>query len=54
MSSAGENRVLLALLLGIVAAGANVVGGSLIARAKSLRRYLISSRWAPDSCWLRR
>jgi zinc transporter ZupT len=40
MSSAGENRVLLALLLGVVAAGANVVGGSLIARAKSLRRYL--------------
>src|ERR1700732_3779437 len=33
-------RLLLALLLGIVAAGANVVGGSLIARAKSLRRYL--------------
>src|SRR5580693_5269063 len=40
MSSAGENRILLALLLGVVAAGANVVGGSLIARAKSLRRYL--------------
>src|SRR3984893_15112807 len=40
MFSAGENRVLLALLLGVVAAGANVVGGSLIARAKSLRRYL--------------
>src|SRR5580658_7518475 len=40
MFSAGTNRIVLALLLGIVAAGANVVGGSLIARAKSLRRYL--------------
>ncbi len=40
MFSANANRILLALLLGITAAGANVVGGSLIARAKSLRRYL--------------
>src|ERR1700722_7597315 len=40
MFSAGGNRILLALLLRITAAGANVVGGSLIARAKSLRRYL--------------
>jgi len=40
MFSADSNRILLALLLGITAAGANVVGGSLIARAKSLRRYL--------------
>src|SRR5580658_4767071 len=40
MFSSNANRMLLALLLGITAAGANVVGGSLIARAKSLRRYL--------------
>src|ERR1700689_2953834 len=40
MFSPGEIRVLFALLVGSVAAGANVVGGSLIARAKSLRRYL--------------
>src|SRR6202167_6689782 len=40
MFSTNANRILLALLLGITAAGANVVGGSLIARAKSLRRYL--------------
>src|SRR6202034_3932928 len=40
MFFANANRILLALLLGVTAAGANVVGGSLIARAKSLRRYL--------------
>src|ERR1700693_2490190 len=40
MFSVNANRIVLALLLGITAAGANVVGGSLIARAKSLRRYL--------------
>ena len=40
MFSSGENRIPLALLLGVSAAGANVVGGLLITRARSLKRYL--------------
>ena len=40
MFSSGANRILLALLLGLSAAGANVVGGLLITRARSLKRYL--------------
>ena len=34
------NRILLALLLGVTAAGANVLGGSLIAHRQWSRRYL--------------
>src|SRR5277367_3562009 len=40
MFSPGENRIPLALLLGVSAAGANVVGGLLITRARSLKHYL--------------
>jgi len=40
MFSPGENRIPLALLLGMSAAGANVVGGLLITRARSLKHYL--------------
>src|SRR6202789_3082744 len=40
MFSSGANRILLALLLGVSAAGANVVGGLLITRAPSLKHYL--------------
>src|ERR1700678_2283597 len=40
MFSSGANRILLALLLGVSAAGANVVGGLLITRARSLKHYL--------------
>src|SRR6202046_397377 len=40
MFSSGANRIFLALLLGVTAAAANVVGGLLITRARSLKRYL--------------
>src|ERR1700685_57475 len=40
MFSSGANRIFLALLLGGTAAAANVVGGLLITRARSLKRYL--------------
>src|ERR1700683_4799734 len=40
MASTETIRILLALLLGLSAAGANVVGGLLITRARSLKHYL--------------
>ncbi|HKV05900.1 MAG TPA: ZIP family metal transporter [Candidatus Acidoferrales bacterium] len=40
MASQETTRILLALLLGIVAAGANLLGGLLIARRQWSRRYL--------------
>ena len=40
MTSPETNRILLGLLLGVTAAGANVLGGSLIAHGQWSRRYL--------------
>jgi ZIP family zinc transporter/zinc and cadmium transporter len=40
MTSPETNRILLGLLLGVTAAGANVLGGSLIAHGTWSRRYL--------------
>src|ERR1035441_8182559 len=40
MNSAETTRILLALLLGVVAAGLNLLGGLLIARRQWSRRYL--------------
>ncbi len=40
MTSPETNRILLGLLLGVTAAGANVLGGSLIAHRQWSRRYL--------------
>jgi zinc transporter ZupT len=40
MTSSETNRILLGLLLGVTAAGANVLGGSLIAHGQWSRRYL--------------
>jgi ZIP family zinc transporter/zinc and cadmium transporter len=40
MTSPETTRVLLGLLLGVTAAGANVLGGSLIAHGRWSRRYL--------------
>ncbi len=40
MDSTDTTRILLALLLGLTAAGANLIGGSLVAHRKWSRRYL--------------
>src|SRR5271155_2011203 len=40
MTSLETNRILLGLLLGVTAAGANVLGGALIAHGQGARRYL--------------
>jgi ZIP family zinc transporter/zinc and cadmium transporter len=40
MMSAGTTRVLVAVLLGVTAAGANLIGGSLVAHRKWSRHYL--------------
>ena len=40
MVGADTNRILLALLLGLTAAGANLIGGSLVAHRKWSRQYL--------------
>jgi hypothetical protein len=40
MTSAETNRLFVGLLLGVTAAAANVLGGSLIAHGRWSRRYL--------------